>query len=153
MSTNRGAACLLIHIYRSYVKIGSRQHRLRLRGSNILEWILQTTSASFHLNSWQGRSLIQEYIPSTRTPLANNIAKALRSSAPHGTQEHENENTISRLACQHAKSQYNNQGRKCYQLWTLQRFPQNGGRIFICNLVNQYQEFHKETFPSTEQAS
>ena len=28
--------------------------------------------------------------------------------------------------------------------------PKNGGRIFICNLINQYQGFHKEKFPSTE---
>ena len=29
-------------------------------------------------------------------------------------------------------------------------FPKNGSRIFICNLINEEQEFHKEKFPSTE---
>ena len=29
-------------------------------------------------------------------------------------------------------------------------FPKNGGRTFICNIINQYQEFHKEKSPNTE---
>ena len=29
-------------------------------------------------------------------------------------------------------------------------FPKNCGKIFICNLINQDQKFHKEKFPSTE---
>ena len=80
-----------------------------------------TSRRKIIIHGWPWQLPLQ-HIPSTRRPLANSIAKALRSSSPHGIQQHENENTISRLACQHAKSQYNNQGRKCYQLWTLQRF-------------------------------
>ena len=62
------------------------------------------------------------HIASSRRQVASNIAEALSSSSPHGIREHKNVNTISRLPCQHAKSQYNNQEGKCYQLWTLQWF-------------------------------
>jgi hypothetical protein len=72
-------------------------------------------------NTWPWQLPLRP-IASTTRQVANNIARALSSSSPHEIREHKNVKTILGLACQHAKSEYNNQEGKCYQLWTLQRF-------------------------------